>query len=98
MKQIEMKFEKRKQEPVTIQRLQSVVDLIAQGVVLRQALHQVGLSGNMGKYLVDARVLGRYDGKTVFVIKQKIERKDYYRVTDMQKNVVIKSILKQRKK
>jgi hypothetical protein len=85
MKQTTIQFEKRKNEPVTIQRLQEAVDLISQGFILSHALHKVGLKGSMGKYLVDARILGRYDGKTVFVVKQKLERKDFYRIMELQK-------------
>ena len=84
MKQTTIQFEKKKNEPVTIQRLQEAVDLVSQGFILSHALHKVGLKGAMGKYLVAARILGRYDGKTVFVVKSKLDRKDYYRVMELQ--------------
>ena len=84
MKQTTIQFDKRKNEPVTIQRLQEAVDLVSQGFILSHALHKVGLKGSMGKYLVAARILGRYDGKTVFVVKSKLDRKDYYRVMELQ--------------
>ena len=38
----------------------------------------------MGKYLVDARILVRLNGRTVVVVKPKLERKDYYRIMDLQ--------------
>jgi hypothetical protein len=98
MEQTKMKFDKRKQEPVTIQRLQQAVDLISQGLMLTQALRKVGLSGSMGKYLVDARILGRYDGKTVFVVKPKLERKDFYRIMEIQKKNRHKKYLQQKEK
>lgn len=85
MKQTTIQFEKKKNEPVTIQRLQEAVDLVSQGFILSHALHKVGLKGSMGKYLVAARILGRHDGKTVFVVKQKLERKDFYRIMELQK-------------
>ena len=83
MKQTTMQFEKK--QPVTIQRLQSVVDLVSQGMILNHALRQVSLKGSMGKYLVSARILARLDGRTVVVLKPKLERKDFYRVMELQK-------------
>ena len=84
MKQTTIQFDKRRQEPVTIQRLQQVIDLVQQGQKLNYALHAVGLKGSMGKYLVDARILVRLNGRTVFVVKSKLDRKDYYRVMELQ--------------
>jgi len=98
MKQTTMQFDKRKQEPVTIQRLQQAVDLISQGLILNQALRKVGLSGTIGKYLVAARILGRHDGKTVFVVKPKLERKDFYRIMELQKKNRHKQYLQQKEK
>ena len=96
MKQTTIQFEKRKSEPVTIQRLQEAVDLVSQGFILSHALHKVGLKGSMGKYLVAARILGRHDGKTVFVVKQKLERKDFYRIMELQKKYHQKKYLKRK--
>ena len=85
MKQTTMQFDKRKNVPVTLKRLQEVVDLVSQGMILNHALRQVSLKGSMGKYLVSARILARLDGRTVVVVKPKLERKDYYRIMDFQK-------------
>ena len=85
MKQTTIQFDKRKSEPVTMQRLQKVIDLVQEGQKLSYALHAVGLKGSMGKYLVDARILVRLNGRTVIVVKPKLERKDYYRIMDFQK-------------
>ena len=98
MKQTTMQFDKRKTEPVTIQRLQQAVDLISQGLILNHSLRKVGLSGTMGKYLVAARILGRHDGKTVFVVKPQLERKDFYRIMELQKKDRHKKYLKQKEK
>lgn len=83
MKQTTINFEKRKLEPVTIQRLQSVVDAVGNGVKLNKALRNAKLSGAMGMHLVDARILMRLDGRNVVVFKPTIERKDFYRVMDL---------------
>ena len=85
MKQTTMQFDKRKNVPVTLKRLQEVVDLVSQGMILNHALRQVSLKGSMGKYLVSARILARLDGRTVVVLKPKLERKDFYRVMELQK-------------
>jgi hypothetical protein len=85
MKQTTMQFEKRKNVPVTLKRLQEVVDLVYDGMILNHALRQVSLKGSMGKYLVSARILARLDGRTVVVLKSKLERKDFYRVMELQK-------------
>lgn len=85
MKQTTIQFEKRSYNRVTIQRLQQVVDLVGEGHKLNYALHAVGLKGGMGTYLVDAKILVRLNGTTVIVAKPKLERKDYYRVMDLQK-------------
>jgi hypothetical protein len=85
MKQTTIEFDKRKNVPVTLKRLQEVVDLVSQGMILNHALRQVSLKGSMGKYLVSARILARLDGRTVVVLKPKLERKDFYRVMELQK-------------
>jgi len=83
MKQTTIKFEKKKQEPVTIQRLQSVVDAVAKGAKLNKALRDAKLNGAMGMHLVDARILIRLDGRNVIVFKPTLERKDFYRIMDL---------------
>ena len=83
MKQTTIKFEKKKQEPVTIQRLQTVVNEVAQGTKLNKALRKAKLSGAMGMHLVDARILMRLDGRNVVVFKPILERKDFYRIMDL---------------
>jgi len=85
MKQTTIQFDKRKNVPVTLKRLQEVVDLVSDGMILNHALRQVTLKGSMGKYLVSARILARLDGRTVVVLKPKLERKDFYRVMELQK-------------
>ena len=81
MKQTTIQFEKK--QPVTIQRLQSVVDAVAKGTKLNKALKDAKLKGAMGMHLVDARILIRLDGRNVIVYKPTLERKDYYRVMDL---------------
>lgn len=93
MKQTTIKFDKRKQEPVTIQRLQRALDSIANGTQLTEAIRAEGLGPCFGKFLVGARVLARIDHKTVVVLKPKLERKDFYRIMDIQ----TKDNLKRRK-
>lgn len=83
MKQTTIQFEKRKTEPVTIQRLQSVVDAVGKGTRLNKALREAKLSGAMGMHLVDARILMRLDGRNVVVFKPTIERKDFYKIMDL---------------
>lgn len=85
MKQTTIQFEKRRRELVTIQRLQQAVDLIAQGKFMSDAMRTQGLSAAFGKFLISARILARVDHKTVVVLKPKLERKDYYRVMELQK-------------
>lgn len=85
MKQTTIQFDKRKSEPVTMQRLQQVIDLVQEGQKLSYALHAIGLKGSMGKYLVDTRILARLNGRSVVVIKPKLDRKDYYKIMDLQK-------------
>lgn len=93
MKQTTIQFEKRKSEPVTIQRLQRALDSIANGTQLTEAIRAEGLGPCFGKFLVGARVLARIDHKTVVVLKPKLERKDFYRIMDIQ----TKDNLKRRK-
>ena len=91
MKQTTIQFEKRRRELVTIQRLQQAVDLIAQGKFMSDAMRTQGLSPGFGKFLISARILARVDHKTVVVLKPKLERKDYYRVMELQKKYHKKS-------
>jgi hypothetical protein len=93
MKQTTIQFEKRKSEPVTIQRLQRALDSIANGTQLTEAIRAEGLGPCFGKFLVGARILARIDYKTVLVLKPKLERKDFYRIMDIQ----TKDNLKRRK-
>jgi len=85
MKQTTIQFDKRRRELVTIQRLQQAVDSIANGTMMSEAMKAHGLSPGFGKFLESARILARIDYKTVIVLKPKLERKDYYRVMELQK-------------
>ena len=91
MKQTTIQFEKRRRELVTIQRLQQAVDLIAKGTMMSDAMRTQGLSPGFGKFLESARILARVNHKTVVVLKPKLERKDYYRVMELQKKYHQKS-------
>ena len=91
MKQTTIQFEKRRRELVTIQRLQQAVDLIAKGTMMSEAMKAQGLSPGFGKFLESARILARVNHKTVVVLKPKLERKDYYRVMELQKKYHQKS-------
>jgi hypothetical protein len=90
MKQTTLKFEKRRRELVTIQRLQQAVDLIAKGAMLSEAMKAQGLSPGFGKFLESARILSRVNHKTVVVLKPILERKDFYRVMELQKKNTLK--------
>jgi len=91
MKQTTIQFDKRRRELVTIQRLQQAVDSIAKGTMMSEAMKAEGLSPGFGKFLESARILARIDHKTVVVLKPKLERKDYYRVMELQKKYHQKS-------
>ena len=91
MKQTTIQFDKRRRELVTIQRLQQAVDSIANGTMMSEAMKAQGLSPGFGKFLESARILARIDHKTVVVLKPKLERKDYYRVMELQKKYHQKS-------
>jgi hypothetical protein len=84
MKQTTIQFDKRKSEPVTIQRLQQAIDSIANGTQLTEAIRSQGLGISFAKFLIAARILARIDHKTVVVLKPKLERKDFYRIMDIQ--------------
>jgi hypothetical protein len=85
MKQTTIQFDKRKQEPVTLKRLQQVVDLIATGTQVTQAIRVAGIGSSFGKFLVQAKIIVKLEGKKVLVLKPILERKDLYRVLDVQK-------------
>jgi hypothetical protein len=91
MKQTTIQFDKRRRELVTIQRLQQAVDLIATGTMMSEAMRAQGLSPGFGKFLESARILARINHKTVVVLKPQLERKDYYRVMELQKKYHQKS-------
>lgn len=93
MKQTTIQFDKRRKEPVTIQRLQRALDSIADGTQLTEAIRSQGLGISFAKFLIAARILARIDHKTVVVLKAKLERKDFYRIMDIQ----TKDNLKRRK-
>jgi hypothetical protein len=84
MKQTTMQFEKKTKQPLTLERLQAGIDLIAKTNNATKSLRQVGLSGSYIQYLVKARILVRINGHKVEVIKPVLERKDFYRVKDIQ--------------
>ena len=84
MKQTTIQFDKRKTQRVTIQRLQQAVDSIANGTQLTEAIRSQGLGISFAKFLIAARILARIDHKTVVVLKPKLERKDFYRIMDIQ--------------
>ena len=85
MKQTTMQFDKRKNEPVTIQRLQQAVDLIAAGTQITKAIRATAIGSNFGKFLVQAKIIVKLEGKKVLVIKPKLERKDFYKIMELQK-------------
>jgi hypothetical protein len=85
MKQTTIQFDKRKQEPVTLQRLQQAVDLIATGTQITKAIRATAIGSNFGKFLVQAKIIVKLEGKKVLVLKPKLERKDFYRIMELQK-------------
>ena len=84
MKQTTIQFDKRKQEPVTLKRLQHAVDLIATGTQITKAIRAAGIGSTFGKFLVQAKIIVKLEGKKVLVLKPILERKDLYRVLDLQ--------------
>ena len=84
MKQTTIQFEKKVKQPLTLERLQAAINLIAKTNNATKSLRQVGLSGSYIQYLVKARILVRINGHKVEVIKPVLERKDFYRVMDIQ--------------
>lgn len=91
MKQTTIQFDKRRQERVTIERLQAAIDLIPHRSSATVALVEAGLNGNFTLPLVKANILRRLDGKKVEVVKPILERKDFYRVMDLRKKQMQKN-------
>jgi len=85
MKQTTIQFDKRKNEPVTIQRLQQAVDLISTGTQITKAIRATAIGSNFGKFLMQAKIIVKLEGKKVLVIKPKLERKDFYKIMELQK-------------
>jgi len=83
MKQTTMKFYARKQEPVTIQRLQEALDLINAGEKATYALRSKQLSSNWSIFFEKTLIIRRVSGTKVQVLKPIIERKDFYRLCDL---------------
>ena len=83
MKQTTMKFYARKQEPVTIQRLQEALDLINAGEKATYALRSKQLSSNWSIFFEKTLIIRRVSGTKVQVLKPVIERKDFYRLCDL---------------
>jgi len=84
MKQTTMQFEKRKKNPVTLERLQAAVDLIGKTNKATESMLKFNLGRSLSQHLVQAKILHRIDGNRVEVIKPILERKDFYRVMDLQ--------------
>jgi len=84
MKQTTIQFEKKVKQPLTLERLQAAINLIAKTNNATKSLRQVGISGSYIQYLVKARILVRINGHKVEVIKPVLERKDFYRIMDIQ--------------
>jgi len=85
MKQTTIQFDKRKQEPVTLKRLQHAVDLIATGTQITKAIRAAGIGSTFGKFLVQAKIIVKLEGKKVLVLKPILERKDFYKIMELQK-------------
>jgi hypothetical protein len=83
MKQTTMKFYAKKQEPVTIQRLQEALDLINAGEKATYALRSKQLSSNWSIFFEKTLIIRRVSGTKVQVLKPVIERKDFYRLCDL---------------
>ena len=69
MKQTTMKFYARKQEPVTIQRLQEALDLINAGEKATYALRSKQLSSNWSIFFEKTLIIRRVSGTKVQVLK-----------------------------
>jgi hypothetical protein len=84
MKQTTIKFDKKTPEPVTIQRLQKVVDLISKTKKGTESIQGVGLSSNFVGFLTKAKIISKISKDNYEVIEPVVTRKLYYRVMNIQ--------------
>ena len=49
-----------------------------------QAIRVAGIGSSFGKFLVQAKIIVKLEGKKVLVLKPILERKDFYRIMDIQ--------------
>jgi len=86
MKQTTIQFDKRKSEPVTIQRLQQALDLMSAGQKATHALQSKNLTTHWAVFLEKTLIIRRVSGHKIEVIKPIIERKDYNRLLKLRYN------------
>lgn len=86
MKQTTMQFDKRKSQPVTIQRLQEALDLMSAGKKATHALQSKNLTTHWAVFFEKTLIIRRVSGHKIEVLKPIIERKDYNRLLKLRYN------------
>ena len=86
MKQTTMQFDKRKSQPVTIERLQQALDLMSAGQKATHALQSKNLTTHWAVFFEKTLIIRRVSGHKIEVIKPIIERKDYNRLLKLRYN------------
>jgi hypothetical protein len=86
MKQTTMQFDKRKSQPVTIQRLQEALDLMSAGKKATHALQSKNLTTHWAVFFEKTLIIRRISGHKIEVLKPIIERKDYNRLLKLRYN------------
>lgn len=77
MKQTTMQFDKRKSQPVTIQRLQQALDLMSAGKKATHAFQSLNLTTHWAIFFEKTLIIRRINGREIEVLKTTIDRKDY---------------------
>jgi hypothetical protein len=86
MKQTTMQFDKRKSEPVTMQRLQQALDLMSAGQKATHALQSKNLTTHWAVFFEKTLIIRRVSGHKIEVLKPIIERKDYNKLLKLRYN------------
>jgi len=84
MKQTTIEFSSKNPEPVTIQRLQEAVDLIAKTNKATKSMLHLGIATNFVGYLSKANVIQKIGWNNYIVIEPVLSRKSYNRTMNYQ--------------
>jgi len=84
MKQTTIEFSSKNPEPVTIQRLQEAVDLIAKTNKATKSMLHLGIATNFVGYLTKANVIQKIGWNNYIVIEPILSRKSYNRTMNYQ--------------